>query len=193
MTAKIQSTDPWDIRADDWAVLQVPARPLVSAHVPHQAGVTSGARLLDISCGAGDALHRACDMGAIVTGLNRSKALVSIARQRVPQARIVAGEMEYLPVADQSFEVVKEINTFQSSCSLPVAWAEAPRVCRHGGSVFMLVWGARENNDLQHISLAPILLLLTPMPDGAALPLDGNRIKGAMQQVGLKPVRYGEI
>jgi SAM-dependent methyltransferase len=132
-------------------------------------------------------------MGAIATGLDRSQALVSFARERVPQAHIVLGEMEHLPFADNSFDVVTGINAFQFASSLPDALAEARRVCRPGGSVFLLVWGARKNCELQRISLAPVLSLLPPSPGEPPPPLDRDRIESAMRHAGLTAVSHGEI
>jgi SAM-dependent methyltransferase len=193
MTLANTYSDPWDIRAADWAELQEPAwRPLFAMALQH-AGVTHGTQLLDIGCGAGEALHLARKMGAEVTGLDRSKALVSFARAKVPRGRIGVGDMEHLPFADHSFDVVTGINAFQFAASLPCALAEACRVCRPGGSVFMLAWGARENCELQRISLAAVLSLLPPSSCGPPPPLDRDRIESAMRQAGLTPVRHGEI
>jgi ubiquinone/menaquinone biosynthesis C-methylase UbiE len=193
MTLTEQSFDPWDIRAADWAELQEPAwRPLFATAL-QLAGVTPGMHLLDIGCGAGVALQLANEMGAVVTGLNRSVALVRFARERVPQGRIVTGDMEHLPFADQSFDLVTGINAFQFAGHLPDALAEARRVCRPGGSVFILVWGARENCELQRISLAPVLSLLPPSTGSTPPQLDRDRIETAMRQAWLRPTGHGEI
>jgi SAM-dependent methyltransferase len=186
-------SDPWDIRAADWATLQEPAWQPVFKVALQLAGVSHGTQLLDVGCGAGEVLHLARDMGAIGTGLDRSKALVSYARERVLQGRIVVGEMEHLPFADHSFDVVTGINAFQFATDMPDALAEARRVCRPGGSVLMLVWGARDNCELQRISLAPVLSLLPPLPGGPPQPLDRDRIESAMRQARLTPVSHGEI
>jgi ubiquinone/menaquinone biosynthesis C-methylase UbiE len=165
----------------------------VFATALQQAGVAPGVALLDIGCGAGEALLMARAMGASVTGIDRSKAMVRFAREKVPQAAIAVGEMEHLPYADDSFDVVTGINAFQFAGSLPDALTEARRVCLPGGAVFMLVWGQREQCDLMRISIAPVLSLLAPSPATAQPPLDRARIETAMRQAGLTPTDHGEI
>ena len=87
----------WDARAEDWAVAQEPAWNPIFETALAFAGVRSGARLLDVGCGAGGMLVCARARGALVSGLDASASLVAIARRRLPDARIEVGEMEDLP------------------------------------------------------------------------------------------------
>ena len=52
------------------------------------------------------ATQLAAKLGASVTGLDASEAELSIARERVPDGDFRQGEMEELPYADASFDVV---------------------------------------------------------------------------------------
>ena len=56
--------------------------------------VGTGTRLLDVGCGGGFALLLATRRGATVTGLDATAALLDIARERVPAASLVVGDLE---------------------------------------------------------------------------------------------------
>jgi ubiquinone/menaquinone biosynthesis C-methylase UbiE len=94
--------------------------------------------LLDTGGGAGMFLRLAADRGAEVHGLDASQGLLAHARGRVPGAPLVEGELEQLPYADASFDVVTGFNSFQYAARPAVALAKARRVARPGGHVLLL-------------------------------------------------------
>ena len=65
-----------------------------------------GDRLLDIGCGGGLLLRDATATGADVTGLDHSRDMVDLARDRAPGATIVLGDARHLPFTDGSFTAV---------------------------------------------------------------------------------------
>src|SRR5688572_31538984 len=95
-TAQVQG-ELWGAKAGDWTTLQEPGWRPVYETVLREAGVGTGTKLLDAGCGAGGALLVAREMGADVAGLDAAPALVAIARERLPGARIEVGELEELP------------------------------------------------------------------------------------------------
>ena len=58
------------------------------------------ARVLDVACGPGTLTRH---LGAEVTGLDQSEAMLEIARGRVPWAEFVRGDAFRMPFADRSF------------------------------------------------------------------------------------------
>ena len=58
------------------------------------------ARVLDVACGPGLLTRH---LGARVTGLDQSEAMLRIARERVPWAEFVCGDALGMPFADRSF------------------------------------------------------------------------------------------
>jgi len=106
-------------------------------HVLDRAGVASGTRVLDCGCGAGRFTRMAADRGAIVAGIDAAQALIEIGAKRTPQADFRVGDIEALPWADRSFDVVTGLSAFQFADDKVRALAEARRVAR--GHVVIVV------------------------------------------------------
>jgi SAM-dependent methyltransferase len=193
-TASVQG-DIWGSRARDWATLNEPAWRTVFETALRQAGAAPGKRLLDIGCGAGGALVIAAEMGADVAGLDAAPNLVAIARERLPGARIEVGEMEELPFADRSFDIVTGINSFQFAGDLVSALKEARRVLADDGTLLMLVWGKREDCELVSGTASAVFALLPPAPDARPpLPLaEPGVIEDQMRKADLSPTGSGEF
>lgn len=184
----------WGAKARDWSELAEPVgRPAIDV-VLARAGVKQGTRLLDVGCGAGLALVVARGLGAEVCGLDAAESLVAIARERVPGARIEVGEMESLPFADASFDVVTGFNSFQFAADTVAALREARRVCRPGGTVAMLVWGPPEQCDSIRASFSAVMALLPPPPTNNVQSLSQpGVIEARMVEAGLAPTESGDV
>jgi SAM-dependent methyltransferase len=65
-----------------------------------------GDRLLEIGCGGGVLLRDALATGAAVTGVDHSPEMVSLARERAPDAEVLPAGAERLPFPDASFTAV---------------------------------------------------------------------------------------
>jgi ubiquinone/menaquinone biosynthesis C-methylase UbiE len=129
----------WGEHAGDWAAVQEPQLDAVYRAVLDALPV-AGRRVLDIGCGAGRFLELAVAAGADVDGLDASPALVAEAHGRLPGARLVVGEMQRLPYADATFEVVTGFNTFQWAADRVAAIGEAARTLRPDGRLVVAVW-----------------------------------------------------
>jgi SAM-dependent methyltransferase len=159
----------WSARADDWVRVQEPLmRPAFEAALDALALATN-TRLLDVGCGSGLALRLAADRGAAVSGLDASTGLLEHARRRVPGAPVVEGELEDLPFADDSFDVVTGFNSFQYATRPAAALAEAARVLAPSGRVLYLNWAPPELCEAAAY-LAAIGRLLPAPPPGAPGP-----------------------
>ena len=62
--------------------------------------------MLEVACGTGVFLRLAADRGARAFGLDASHELLALARARVPEAELRAGDMQFLPYEDDSFDLV---------------------------------------------------------------------------------------
>lgn len=141
--AKLQG-DLWGERARDWADVMEGWDGWGVAlyrHVLERVPVSGETRLLDVGCGAGRFCRTAADRGADVAGIDASGPLVAIARERIPEADLRVGDMERLPWADDSFDVVTGFNSFFIAGDIVAALREARRVARPGALVAMTVFG----------------------------------------------------
>ncbi len=98
--------DLWGRRARDWSELQEGQQRDTYVAVLDRLAVGPGTSLLDVGCGSGMAAQMAAARGAAVSGIDASEALLAIARDRTPSGDFRVSEIEELPFAGSSFDVV---------------------------------------------------------------------------------------
>ncbi|MBG0567696.1 class I SAM-dependent methyltransferase [Actinoplanes aureus] len=76
------------------------ARRLVEA-----AGVRPGERVLDVACGTGIVARTAADRAGTTVGVDRSDAMLAVARRIRPDLRWEPGDAHALPFGDRAFDV----------------------------------------------------------------------------------------
>jgi SAM-dependent methyltransferase len=136
---------------------------------------------LDVGCASGVFARLAAEAGARVSGLDASEALIALATERVPGGEFRAGDLQFLPYPDDSFDVVTAFNSIQFAADPAAAAAEVKRVTRHGGSVFVVVWGREEQTELVAV-LRALRPLLPPAPEGDPGPF-ALSYPGALERV----------
>jgi SAM-dependent methyltransferase len=193
-TAQLQGRI-WGARAGDYAEFAEAAFKPLYERIFTETRVTHGTHLLDVGCGPGLAARLAAQRGARVAGLDVSEPSLLIARSRTPQGDFRHGEMEDLPWADSSFEVVTSFNAFQFAENMAHALHEAARVSKPGGRVAMVVWGPDEACEtITTIAAVRKLLPPGPPPDPNVPPLwAAGRIETLMAQAGLTPQTRGTV
>ena len=193
-TAQVQG-ELWSAQAHNWAnFLEKWHAPLYKS-VFDRIGVSRGTRLLDVGCGAGLAALLAAQLGAQVSGIDAAPAFVEIARERVPEGDFRVGDMEELPYAEASFDVVTGFNSFQHAANPVAALKEAKRVVTRGGRVAMVIWGRYQDCDHAPV-MAAIAALLPPSPtrtDGPFALTEPGRLEALLEQAGLQAEDIGEI
>ena len=113
------------------------AGPLLEA-----AGVVAGMRVLDVASGPGFIAGAASALGALVTGLDFSAAMVAEAQRRQPAITFCEGDAEALPFEDASVDAVV-MNFGMLHLARPdTAIAQARRVLRPGGRYAFTVWAS---------------------------------------------------
>ncbi len=129
----------WGRRAVDWATLSEPGNAREYSFVHQHLDISSGDHLLDVACGSGFALELAAIRGAVCSGIDASHRLVAVAQDRSPDADLRVGDMEALPWADESFDIVTSFRGIWGTTSKAVE--EAYRVLRPGGRLALTCWG----------------------------------------------------
>lgn len=138
----------WGARPGDWALNEDQQIPTYEAAL-ERTGLGPGWRVLDIGCGVGSFLELVAARGGVAHGLDASEALVAYARDRIPEADLRVGEMEELPWANDSFDLVTGFNSFFFANDMVNALREAKRVAKPEAPVVIQVWGAHERCDLE--------------------------------------------
>jgi SAM-dependent methyltransferase len=184
----------WGVQARNWAdPMEKMSLPIYHV-VFDRTNVGRGTCLLDIGCGTGLAAQLATQLGAKVTGLDASEAELIIARERVPHGDFCSGDMEALPYADVSFDVVTGFHVLQFADNPLSALREAIRVVKPGGYVAMVAWGRIE--DCEFATTLKAVIDCLPPPAGAkgtfALS-ESDKLEALMKQAGLTIDARGDV
>jgi arsenite methyltransferase len=103
------------------------------------AGVTPGARVIDVACGSGaTALLLARELRCATVGVDLGARAIEQARHAThsgERARFLLGDAEALPVPDASFDVALSECALCTFPDKPRAIAEMARVVRPGGTI----------------------------------------------------------
>lgn len=182
-----QSQGPlWGSRPIDWAEVEAQEAPAYEETI-RRVGVDPGDAVLDLGCGAGTFLGLAADRGARPFGLDAAERLVELARERVPGADIRVGDLESLPWADDSFDLVTGFCSFFFAGDMVAALREAGRVAKPGAPVVIQVWGRPERCDLR--PMLDALRALRGEAPGAPTLAQPGVLEGIASQAGLE-ARY---
>jgi SAM-dependent methyltransferase len=128
-----------------------------------------GRRVLDVGCGAGVDLVRFARAGAEATGIDAAAAAIALARANLTQqglpVRLVVGDGERLPFADDTFDYVFAHGVLQYTANDRQLAAECRRTLKPGGTAFFqgynrISWlnalSKLMKVDLEHVD-APVL------------------------------------
>ncbi|MFD6179515.1 class I SAM-dependent methyltransferase, partial [Isoptericola sp. NPDC060282] len=174
--------------ADLWGGVAAPVWPPLLA----AAGVAPGARVLDVGCGSGELLARLAGGGARATGVDPAPAMVRLARERAPEATVLVGEAEHLPLDDGAFDVVLAVNALQLADDLGEAAAELARVLAPGGRVGLAGWAEGARNDLDVVERAVAAAYEDDPPHDGPLRRPGG-FEATLAGAGLEVVGAGVV
>ena len=107
------------------------------------AGVSPGARVLDVGAGDGNVAIAAGRRGAVLSACDLAPAMVARGRAWCPAAEWAVADAQALPFADGEFDVV--LSAFGAALAPDAAAAarELVRVTRPGGTVALAAWVPR--------------------------------------------------
>lgn len=117
-----------------------------AARLVKHAKIRAGQRVLDVACGTGVVAVTAARLGAQVTGLDLTPELLERARENAEIAEVTVtwmeGDVEELPFASESFDVVTSQFGHIFAPRPDVAIAQMLRVLRRGGTLAFNTWAS---------------------------------------------------
>lgn len=115
-----------------------------AAQLVRFAGIRSGDRVLDVACGTGVVAVTAARRGATVTGLDLTPELIDVARDNARLGAVEVdwreGDVESLPFAADSYDVVVSQFGHMFAPRPDVAIGEMLRVLKPGGTIAFSTW-----------------------------------------------------
>jgi SAM-dependent methyltransferase len=117
-----------------------PGNPLITLEQPVVWGLLAAlpaGRAVDAACGTGRHVARLVELGHEVVGVDGSPEMLDLARDRVPQARFLEGDLGDLPVEDGNFDLAVCALALGHAEDLRPPIAELARAVRPGGHVVL--------------------------------------------------------
>ena len=132
--------DRWQVAASDFVQAFSPLTAQVAGPLALAAGARSGARVLDVGSGRGDVAAMAARLGAEVTGVDLSEAMIAIARAAHPGLRFELAAAAALPFEGHAFDGVTMAFLLGHLAEPEAALHEAWRVLVPGGRLALAWW-----------------------------------------------------
>ena len=186
----------WGPGARDWADYNEPMCTPFYETVLDATRVSAGTTLLDVGCGGGFALLLAASRGATVSGLDVAAPLLDIARERVPGAALIVGDLEDpLPYPEGAFDVVTSFNSVQYAADPVSVVKNMSHVARPGGLVSFLVWGPPEQceSGVMFSELGPLMPPAPPAAPGAVAWSEQGQLEELAATAGLTPLTVADV
>jgi SAM-dependent methyltransferase len=184
-----------------WAELQGPLDRQI-APLGRQAmaalAAKPGERILDIGCGAGETTVELAATGAEVTGVDISRPLLDLARQRahgLAGVSFLEADAQIHPFAAASFDGVFSRFGVMFFADPEAAFANLRRALRPGGRLAFLCWRRPDENPIITAPMAAALehLPIRPPPPEPGAPgpfafADPERVRGILETAGFTDV-----
>jgi SAM-dependent methyltransferase len=135
-----QVKEAWEDLADPYARHRDPDGPDAALVDDLVAEVPDGARVLDVGCGDGKRTLARMD-GVTAVGIDVARRQTRLARENVPDAHVLQGDMLSVPLAADSVDAITAYHAVfhVPREDHPAIYREFARVLRPGGRVLMTV------------------------------------------------------
>lgn len=184
----------WGQRPQDWGSIQEQTGKQGYDYVLDKIDMR-GKKLLDVGCGTGFFCQLAHAICRDITGIDAAPEFIEEAKKRVPSAQFMVGEMEELPFAQKSFNIVCGFNSFQYAADTKNALREVGRVLADDGQLAVMIWGNKEDCEAAAY-LKAVGSLLPPPPPGAAGPFalsENQLLEKTLEEVGFMIINNADI
>ena len=128
----------------DYPAVAAELIPALGPELVRACGVRPGDRVLDVAAGSGNAAIPAAAAGAVVTATDLTPELFDAGRRiaagRGVELEWVEADVEAMPFADNSFDIVMSCVGAMFAPHHQTTADELVRVCRPGGTIGMISW-----------------------------------------------------
>jgi ubiquinone/menaquinone biosynthesis C-methylase UbiE len=120
-----QAYDVWYEHPDNRTAVDLERKALLEMMAPAE-----GESLLDVGCGTGYFSFYFYRQGLKVVGLDRSKDMLAVAREKRKDLPLVLGDAHRLPFDEEAFDITTAITTLEFISNPDVVLHELYRVCK---------------------------------------------------------------
>ena len=169
--------------------------PLRVSMIADWCGELAGRSVIDLGCGGGLLSIPLLDRGAQVTGVDISPRSVSTASKRAAgRGRFLTADIRSVPLADASADIVLLADVLDHLPDYPRAIAEAKRLLRPGGKLFVSTINRTWRATLLAVWLGEGLRLIPPGTHDPKLFIRPDELRSACNVIGLvERQRSGEV
>lgn len=195
MSTKTVQGKLWSVAPKYWSKFFEPFFLPMYKETLGQLKLSEDTLLLDAGCGSGLFSGMAIKEEAQVIGIDAAPGLLEIARQRNPHNNFMEEDLEAMPFADNSFDVVTGFNSFQYAGNFENALREARRVLKEDGRLVIGIWDKPEVNEATTV-LKEIGSLLPPPPAGTPGPFalsEDGKMEEIFKNIGMKLVYKNKV
>jgi len=196
MAASHRQAELWGPGARDWSDYNEPMCTPFYEAVLDATDVGPSTTLLDLGCGGGFGLLLAARRGATVTGIDVTPELLDVARERVPGAELVLGDIEEpLPFEPSSFDVVTAFNSVQYATDPVAVVKQMSHVATPGGLISILVWGPPDQceSGVMFAEMGPLMPPAPPASPGAIAWSERGALEQLATSAGLTPLTVADV
>lgn len=147
------------------------------------AGVSAGARVLDVGCGTGIvaiAAHQRVGPDGVIVGVDPNEGMLAVARRSEPSINWRLATAESLPIDDQSFDHVLSQFAAMFFTDRETALSEMARVTVQGGTVTVATWAGLDRTPGYN---AMVALIQDELGEEAANALRAPFVLGSIEDV----------
>jgi ubiquinone/menaquinone biosynthesis C-methylase UbiE len=196
--------EAWDRIARGYDALVTPSHMVLATEGLRLAGVTAGTRVLDVACGSGALAVPAARLGARVTAVDISPAMIAKLAARIAlegleiEARVMDGHA--LDLADDSFDVAASQWGVMLFPDFARGLREMVRVTRPSGRVLLHVFGAPQEVEFLSFFLGAMAAAVPGFPglplDPPPLPFQASepaKLRDHFERAGLRDIRIQTV
>lgn len=165
----------------------------------HLGGDLSGRRTLDVCCGTGELTSALGALGANVTGVDFSEAMVEIATRKFPMLNFVIGDAQNLRFDAASIDDFVCAFGMLHFSDPDQAVAEAARVLKTGGRYIFTVWNSPDQgSDFMDIVMSAIEKHGSPTTDLPPAPpifrfADADEVSATLGKAGFDNISVEQV